>query len=181
MKEIVAQCTICHRGIDLSADTGKLALSFSSNGLKDLALAVREVMSDAKRRHIPARQKPNAHRPTNLQKLWLRVAGAQTQFNNFLRATSPTFNQSSPIEDLCDQWISRARQMLKLQLFNLHSKGKVAGTPDLQTVIVNGKTHCTAFLRIVPMTERVDQCFPQSNRREEGLVYALKKPGFDSA
>jgi hypothetical protein len=181
MKKIVAQCTVCHRGIDLSADTGKLALSFSSNGLKDLALAVREVMSDAKRRHIPARQKPNAHRSTNLQKFWLWMAGTQTQFNNFLRATSPTFNQSSAIEDLCDQWISRSRQMLKLQILNFHAKRKTAGTPNLQAVIVNGQTHCTACLRIVPMTERVDQCFPQSNRREEWLVYALKKPGFDSA
>ncbi len=109
MKKIVAQCTICHRGIDLSADIGKLAFSPPSNGLKNLALAVREVMSDPKRRHIPARQKPNAHRPTNLHKFWLRMAGAQTQFNNFLRTTSPAFNQSSPIEDLCDQGVSRAR------------------------------------------------------------------------
>jgi hypothetical protein len=52
MNKIVAQCTVCHRGIDLSADVGKLAFSSSSNGLENLALAVREVMSNAKRRHI---------------------------------------------------------------------------------------------------------------------------------
>lgn len=51
------------RGIDLSADTGKLALSFSSNDLKDLALAVREVMSDAKRSHSSAQSKSHIHRP----------------------------------------------------------------------------------------------------------------------
>ena len=181
MKEIVAQCTICHCGIDLSANIGKLVLSFSSNGLRDLALAVREVMSDAKRRHMPARQKPNAHCSTNLQKSWLRMAGTQTQFNNFLRATPPTFNQPSAIEDLCDRWISKSRQMFSLQILNFHAERKTDGTPNLQAVIVNGQTHWTACLRIVPVTERVDHCFPQSNRQEEGFVIALKKPGFDSA
>lgn len=113
--QIAAQCTICHCGIDLSADIGILAISSSCNGLKNLALAVREVMSDAKRRHIPARQKPNNRRSTILWIVSLRMAGAQTQFNNFLRTTSPAFNQFAPIEDLCEQWISKARQMLSLQ------------------------------------------------------------------
>ena len=63
MEEIVAQCTICHCGIDLSADMGKLAFSFSRNGLKNLALAVCEVMSDAKRRHSSAQTKSHIHRP----------------------------------------------------------------------------------------------------------------------
>ena len=49
MKAIFARCTICHRGIDLSADIGKLAFSPSGDGLENLALAVREVMSDAMR------------------------------------------------------------------------------------------------------------------------------------
>jgi hypothetical protein len=53
------QCTICHRGIDLSADIGKLAFTPPSNGLKNLALAVREVMSEAKRCHIGARRESN--------------------------------------------------------------------------------------------------------------------------
>jgi hypothetical protein len=114
--QIAAQCTICHCGIDLSADIGKLAFSSSCNGLKNLALAIREVMSGAKRRHIPARQKSNAHRSIILWKVSLLMAGAQTQFNNFLRTTSPAFNQFAPIEDLCEQWISRARQMLTLRI-----------------------------------------------------------------
>jgi len=49
--------------IDLSADTGKLAFSLSRNDLKDLALAVREVMSDAKRSHSSAQSKRRIHRP----------------------------------------------------------------------------------------------------------------------
>jgi len=48
------QSTICDIRIDLSADIGKLVFSSSGNGLENLALAVREVMTDAKRRHIPA-------------------------------------------------------------------------------------------------------------------------------
>ncbi len=71
--------------------------------------------------------------------------------------------------------------MFSLKVLNFYAKRKTAGTPNLQAVIVNGQTHSTACLRIVSVTERVDQCFPESNRREEGFIYALEKPGFDSS
>jgi hypothetical protein len=144
MNEIVTQGTISHGRIDLRADISKLAFSSSSNGLKNLALAVRKVMSDAKRRHVPARQKPNTHRSANLQELRLWMTCTQTQFNNSLCTTSPSFNQSSPIEDLCDQWVSRSRQMFSLQVLNFHAEGKRTGTPYLKAIIVNSQAHCTA-------------------------------------
>jgi len=72
------------------------------------------------------------------------MAGPQTKFNNLLRATSPALNQSSPIKDLRDQRISRSRQMLPLEILNLHAERKFPGTPYLKAIIVD----CHTLLRL---------------------------------
>src|ERR1039458_3850134 len=96
MKQIIAQSTVSRRGIDLSADIGKLAFPPTSDGLKNLALAFSKIMCDAKRRNIAARQEPNAYCSGDLQELRFRVAGPEAQFNNLLRAASPASAPPTP-------------------------------------------------------------------------------------
>lgn len=71
--------------------------------------------------------------------------------------------------------------MFLLQIFNLHAKGQSAGTPDFKTVIVDCQAHCSTCLSVVPMTECIDQCFPQCNRRKERLIDTFKQPGLNTA
>jgi hypothetical protein len=99
-------------------------------------------MGDAKRRHISARKEPNTDCSRNLQEIRFWVAGAETQFDNLLRAASPAFNQSSPVKDLRDQWIARSRQMLPLEILNLHAERKFSGTLYLKAIIVYCHAHC---------------------------------------
>jgi transcriptional regulator with XRE-family HTH domain len=60
MTRIMAQRSVSRMGIDLNADSGKLAFPPTIDGLKNLALRFIKVMYDAKRRNISARQEPNA-------------------------------------------------------------------------------------------------------------------------
>jgi hypothetical protein len=60
MTRIMAQHSVSRMGIDLNADSGKLAFPPTIDGLKNLALRFIKVMYDAKRRNISARQEPNA-------------------------------------------------------------------------------------------------------------------------
>jgi len=57
---IVTQRSVSCTGIDLNADSGKLAFPPTIDGVKNLALRFIKVMCDAKRRNISARQEPNA-------------------------------------------------------------------------------------------------------------------------
>jgi transcriptional regulator with XRE-family HTH domain len=61
MRQIIVQRSVSRRGIDLSADSGKLACPPTIDGLKNLALAFSKIMRDVKRRNIAARQEPNAY------------------------------------------------------------------------------------------------------------------------
>ncbi len=109
MNEIITQRAVSDSRINLGTNISEWPTSISGESLKNLPLAVCQVVANAKRSHIPARQKPDAHRSSNLQELRLRVASAQTQFNNFLRTTAPSFHQPTSIENLSDQRVSRPR------------------------------------------------------------------------
>ena len=63
MAQIIAQRSISRMGIDLNADSGKLAIPPTIDGLRNLALRFIKVMCDAKRRNRSARQEPNATAP----------------------------------------------------------------------------------------------------------------------
>jgi hypothetical protein len=181
MKQIIAQRSVSRRGINLCADIGKLAFPPTSDGLKNLALAFSKVMRNAKRSYIPARQEPNAYRSSDLQELRFWMAGPQAQLNNLLRASSPALNQSSPVKDLRDQWISGSRQMLPLEILYLHAERKFPGTPYLKAIIVNCYAHCPTCLCVIPMTERIDQCLAQRDWRKKRLVNTLEQPRLDPA
>jgi hypothetical protein len=181
MKQIIAQRSVSRRGIDLCADIGKLTFSPTSDGLKNLALAFSKIMRNAKRSYIPARQEPNAYRSGDLQELRFWMAGPQTQLNNLLRATPPALNQSSPVKDLRDQRILRSRQLLPLQILDLHAERKFPGTPYLKAIIVDCHARCSACLGVIPVTERIDQCFAQRYRRKERLIDTLEQTWFDAA
>jgi hypothetical protein len=49
--------------------------------------------------------------------------------------------------------------MLPLEILNLHAERKFPGTPNLKAIIVNCHAHCPTSLGVIPMTERIDQCF----------------------
>lgn len=106
MREIVAQGTVSDSGVHLGPDTGKWPSSTSSKSLEDLPLPISKVMTHAKRSHIPAWQEPDTDRSSNLQELRLWVASTQAEFNDFLRASTPSFYQSTPIKDLGNQRVS---------------------------------------------------------------------------
>ena len=57
---IVTQRSVSFMGIDLNADSGKLAFPPTIDGLKNLALRFIKVMCDAKMRNIAARRELNA-------------------------------------------------------------------------------------------------------------------------
>ncbi len=71
--------------------------------------------------------------------------------------------------------------MFLLQFLDPHPHWQSTGTPDFKTIIVDGQTHCSSGLSIVPMAECVDKRFPQRNRRKERLIHTLKQSGFDAA
>ena len=60
MMQLIAQSSVNCMGIDLNADSGKLAFPPTIDGQKNLALRFIKVMCVAKRRNTAARQEPNA-------------------------------------------------------------------------------------------------------------------------
>jgi transcriptional regulator with XRE-family HTH domain len=69
MTPIITQRSISRMGIDLNADSGKLAFPPTSDGLKNLAPAFSKVMRDAKRRSIDARREQNADCSSDFREL----------------------------------------------------------------------------------------------------------------
>jgi len=172
---------LSHSRIYLHTDTRKRPFPSVGDSLKDPALPICKIMGDAKRSHISARQEPNTYCAGDLQELRFRMTGPKTQLNNLLGAASPALNQPSPVKDLRDQRISRPRQMLPLKTLNLHAERKFPGTPYLKAIIVDCHAHCPTCLGVIPMTEGIDQCFAQRDRRKERLINTLEQPGFDTA
>jgi len=78
MTQIVVQCSVCYKGIDLNAGSGKLAFIPPIDGLKNLALRFIKVMYDAKRRHRSARQEPIADCSGDFRELRLQRRGVGT-------------------------------------------------------------------------------------------------------
>jgi hypothetical protein len=71
--------------------------------------------------------------------------------------------------------------MLPLEILNLHAERKFPGTPNLKAIIVNCHAHCPTRLSVIPMTEGIDQCFAQRDRRKERLINTLEHPRFNAA
>ena len=53
MTQIIVQGSVSREGIDMRAEIGNLVFPYTSDGLMNLALAVREIMRDAKRATQP--------------------------------------------------------------------------------------------------------------------------------
>ena len=78
MMQLIAQSSVNCMGIDLNADSGKLAFPPTIDGQKNLALRFIKVMCVAKRRNIAARQEPNAGCSGDFRKLRLQRRGVGT-------------------------------------------------------------------------------------------------------
>ena len=78
MTRIIAQRSVSRMGIDLNADSGKLAFIPPIDGLKNLAPRFIKIMCDAKRRNIVARQEPNAGCSGDFRELRLQRRGVGT-------------------------------------------------------------------------------------------------------
>lgn len=75
--------------------------------LKQLPLALGQVVSNAVGRNIAARKEPHAHRAGLLQELGLWMPGPHTEVDQSLRSPPPTFHQPPAVEHFSDQRIAR--------------------------------------------------------------------------
>ena len=78
MMQLIAQSSVNCMGIDLNADSGKLAFIPPIDGLKNLAPRFIKIMCDAKRRNRSARQEPIAACSSDFLELRLQRRGVGT-------------------------------------------------------------------------------------------------------
>jgi len=106
MGEVVTKRALGRLWRYFGPEFAKGACQTACQRLKQLPLALGQVMSDPKGRNIAARKEAHAHCAGLLQELGLGMPSPHAQVNQSLRALPPTFHQSPPIEHLGDQGIS---------------------------------------------------------------------------
>jgi hypothetical protein len=149
--------------------------------LKNLPLPLRQVVRNSVRRHVFARQKPHDYFSGSLFELRLRVTRSPAEFDDLLRATPPSLDETAPIKHLSNEWIPRLGRVLAFQIRHGDFSRERSSARNLQAVVKDGDTHGTTRNRIITVAQRVDERFAQSQRREDRQVCAFKDSRLYSA
>ncbi len=103
--------------------------------MQNLSLPRCQIVRHSVRRDIPARQKTHADRSRLLNELRLRVPRPDAQLDDLLCAAPPPLEQASPVENVGDQRIARARRMIVLEVFNAQTERQRVFAPNFKPVL----------------------------------------------